>query len=179
MKTTLTYGFLMALGGAALTLIMFFAGFHDSAEKMQQGQWVESVVSTLIAVTFLVLAIREKRSSYPVDHDWGYSAALGTGVMTGLFAGVFATVFGHVYFSYIHPGMSDVLYEMQVAGMEAKGLSATQIEQVEPMMRKWISPVMLTVFRGFFGFVWTVVLSAIIAIFLRRRATGDAATVAS
>jgi len=34
MKIPLTYGFIMAIGGALLMLLLYFAGLHDTVEKM-------------------------------------------------------------------------------------------------------------------------------------------------
>ena len=165
----------MAIGSALLTFIMFFAGLHDSAEKMQSAvaRTIAIAGPLAIAITCLVLAMRDKRANTPADAPWGYGSALGTGVMTGLFSALIGVVFAYVYFVYLNPNMPEVIYQTQVAKMEAKGMSADQIERAEPMMRKMMSPVMMTAFQSIGGFVWTVLLSLIIAIFFRRRASGS------
>ncbi len=171
MKTPLIYGFAMALAGALLTFVMFFAGFHDSAEKMQSGfaQTVNVIVPLAIAITCLALAMREKRAAQPADKDWGYGAALGTGVLTALFGSLIGIVTAYAYFAFINPHMGDVIYQVQVAKMEAKGASADQIERAEPMMRKMMTPVIMTVFQCVIGFIWGVVLALIVAIFFKNR----------
>lgn len=175
MKTSLTYGAVMAIAGAVLTLLLFFAGFHDSGEKMKLAQWIGGLGGVAIGVTCLTLAIREKRALFPVDADWGYGAALGGGVLTGLWASLFGLVTAYVYFAILNPGFSDVIYQTQVTAMEARGMTAAQIERAEPMMRKWMSPIVMTIMQGFMGFIWSVLLSLLVAIFLRKRpATGAA-----
>jgi hypothetical protein len=175
MKTPLIYGFAMALVSAVLTFVLFFAGFHSSAEKMQSAfaQTIGFVGPFIIGVTCLVLAMRERRANAPADAPWGYASALGTGVMTGLFASLIGIVFAYVYFAYINPQMSEVIYQVQAAKMEAKGMSADQIERAEPMMRKMMSPLMMTVFQTVVGFIWSVLLSLILAIFVRSRPTAS------
>lgn len=163
----------MAIAGALLTFILFFAGFHGSVEAMQSGvaQTVSIVVPVLITVICLALAMRDKRESTPSDSGWGYGSALGTGVVTVLFSALFGAVFAYIYFAVLNPDMSDVIYETQVAKMEEKGMPADQIDQAEPIMRKMLSPVMMTVFQSVMGFISGVVLSLIVAIFYKRRST--------
>jgi hypothetical protein len=174
MKIPLTYGAAMAIAGALLTLILFFAGFHDTAEKMQSGfaQTIAIIGPLGIAVACLALAMRDKRANTPADMPWGYGSAFGTGVMTGLFSALFGAVFAYVYFAVLNPDMADVVYQMQVSKMEAKGMPSDRIDAAEQIMRKMLSPIMMTTFQTFFGFLWTVVLSLIIAIFYKRRPVG-------
>ena len=159
----------MAIAGAMLTLLLFFAGFHDSVENMKPAQWLGGVGGVAIGATCLALAMREKRAQFPADADWGYGSALGSGVLTAVFASLFGLVTGYVYFAILNPGFSDVLYQAQASAMEAKGVPASQIEKIEPLLRKWMSPIALTITQFVMGFVWSVVLSLITAIFFRKR----------
>ena len=167
MKTPLTYGFLMALGGTLVTFALFFAGFHDSAEKMKSAQWIGGGLGIAIAVICLAFAMREKRESR-AQAEWSYGSAVGAGVLTGLFGALFGAIFGYVYVAYINPQLCDVVYQMQVDKMEATGLSTTQIERAEPMLRKWISPAVFTVSQAVSGLIMGVLLSLIVAIFFRK-----------
>lgn len=175
MKTPLTYGAIMAIAGAALTLALYFAGFHESAEKLGTSQWIGTLGGLTIGIACLSLAMREKRENFPATANWGYGSALGGGVLTGLIASAFSLVFAYVYFAIINPSMSEVILQSQIAAMEAKGVSASQIAQAEPMIRKWMSPGVMTFFQGFFGFIWSLLLSLIIAIFFRQRVSSATA----
>jgi hypothetical protein len=170
-KIPLTYGAAIAIAGALLTLILFFAGFHDSVEAMQSrtAQTVSIVVPVLITIVCLALAMRDKRETTPPDAKWGYGAAVATGVMTVLFSVLFGAVFAYIYFAVLNPEMSSVIYDTQIAKMEEQGVPASQIDQSEAIMRKMLSPVMMTVFQGVMGFISGVVLSLIVAIFYKRR----------
>ncbi len=159
----------MAIGGAVLTLLLYLAGFHDSVEKLSAAQWTGALGGLAIGLACLALAMREKRAQHPPEADWGYSSALGGGVLTALWGSVFGLGFAYAYFGLINPGFSDLIYQSQVAALEAKGLSAAQIEKIEPMMRKWMSPVAMTLMQGFMGFVWSLLLSLILAAFFRKR----------
>jgi hypothetical protein len=171
MKTPLIYGAAMAIAGALLTFILFFAGFHDSAEKMGSGvaQTLGIVGPLLIAIVCLALAMRDKRANTSTDSPWGYGSALGTGVLTGLFSTLLGAIFAYIYLAFLNPEMPNVMYEMQIAKMEEKGTPPEQIEAAEGMMRTMLSPGVMTLFQSIVGFLWTVILSLIIAIFYKSR----------
>jgi len=168
MKTALTYGAAMAVASALLTLVLYLLGFHDSPEKLATGQWIGGILGAVIGGAALILAIREKRAAFPAEETWGYGNAVGCGLLTALCGSVFGALFGYVYFAFINPGMSEIIYQGQVAAMEARGMPAAQIERAEPMMRKWMSAPILTLMQFIFGTIWHIVLAVIVAAFLRR-----------
>jgi hypothetical protein len=168
MKIPLLYGLYSAIGGAIVTLLLYFTGFHDSVEKFTAAQWIGGVAGFLIMVTCLALAMRDKRALAPADAEWGYGSAFGAGVLTGLFIAVFNAIVTYIYFAFINPNMPDIIFAMQQAKMEAKGLSATQIANAEPLMRKMMSPGITACLQVIGGFIFTVIVSLIVAIFFRQ-----------
>jgi len=169
MKTSLTYGFIMALASSLLSLGFFFTGFHDEVTKLQTAQNIAMVLGLAIAVVCLLMGMKEKRELTPADGKWGYSSALGTGIMVGLFGALFSTIYTYCYFTFINPNMSELIFQVQVLKMEAKGMTDTQISQAEPMIRKMMSPVIMTVMSLFMIFITNMVLSLIVAIFVKNR----------
>ncbi len=174
MKTSLTYGATLAAGGFALNLLLYVAGFHDSPEKLSVAQWVGSLGGLAIGFACLALAMREQRALSNPENDWGYGSALGAGLLTGLVGGLLGAVGGWLYFAVINPGFGDVIREAQLAAMEAKGLSSTQIAQAESMVKRFTSPGVMTAFQAFFGVLWSALLALVVAIFFRRRDTPPA-----
>jgi hypothetical protein len=168
-KLSLIYGAAMAMAGAVLTLLLYLTGLHDSVERLSLAQWIGTAGGVAIGVTCLALTMREKRAHHPADSDWSYGSALGGGTLTGLWGSLLGMATAYAYFGLINPGFSDVVYQAQVAGMEAKGVSAAQIEKMEPMLRKWMSPLVMTLIQGVMGFIWSFLLALIVAIFFRRR----------
>ena len=159
----------MAAAGAIVTFVLYFAGFHDNAEKMASVESVGLIALIAISVSCLSLAMRGKRAHAPTDSEWGYGSALGTGVLTGLFASLFGMVTAYVYFAFVNPHVTEVIFQLRTAAMEANGMTAARIESAEPMMRKMFSPVGLTLWQGFMGFFFSILFSLIIAIFFRTR----------
>lgn len=169
MKTSLTYGFIMTLASALLGLGLFFGGFHADPAKLKLGQNIGLILGLVIGITCLLLGMREKRALTPADKSWGYGSALGTGVMIALFGTVLGAVYNYAYFAYINPGFQEIVLEAQIMAMEEKGLSAAQIDSAIPMMQKFMSPVAMTAFGGIMGFLWLLVLSLILAAFVKNR----------
>ncbi|MCC6415314.1 MAG: DUF4199 domain-containing protein [Opitutaceae bacterium] len=175
MKTSLTYGFIMALGTSLVSLALFFLGFHDDPAKVQTSQNISMVLNTAIAIICIVLGMREKRALTPADKNWGYGSALGTGLMVSLWGALFATLYTYCYFALINPAMGDVIYQAQVLKMEEAGMSSADIARAEPIMRKWMSPVVITIMGFFMIFIFNVLISFIAAIFVKNRPAAIAA----
>jgi hypothetical protein len=169
MKTPLTYGALMAIATAALTLLLYFAGFHDNAEKFGTGQLLGTVGGLAIAVVCLALAMREKRASFPAAATWGYGSALGVGMLTGLVASLLGVITAYLYFVIINPGFGDFVVQYEVAKLEAKNIPEAAITQAEGMFKFMTRPAMMLTMQAVGGFVWALVLALLVAIFFRRR----------
>ncbi|HTO04568.1 MAG TPA: DUF4199 domain-containing protein [Opitutus sp.] len=79
-------------------------------------------------------------------------------------------MFAYVYFGFINPGMTELLFQAEVAKLENQGMSPEQIDRAEQFMREMVSPGVMTIFQSIGGFLITVVLSLIVAIFYKNRA---------
>lgn len=169
MKPPLVYGLYLALAQLLLNVVLYLTGVHESAEGMQAAQVPITFVGIALYSAAVVLAIREKRATAPADRPWGYGSALGTGVLTILFGTVFGIVSSYIYYAFVNPGMADVLYQMQVAQMEANGMSPTQIAQGEETMRRFMTPLPMAVFTAFFGLFMGTLVALVAAIFFRTR----------
>lgn len=169
MKTNLLYGFVLALVGFLVSLVFFIAGLHSSVEKMAATSWISSTLLFVLAVVVLYLGMAAKRTATPADRNWTYGSAFGTGAGIAVFAALFGLVFTYLYFALINPHMSEILYGVQVAKMEAKGMSSDQIEKAGSIMRAMMSPIGASLVGSLFGFIFDVLISLVVAIFVRRR----------
>ena len=177
MKTYVTFGFLIALGGALLNLVLFFLGFHSNVEKLSSAQWIGGIVSLAIGVTFTILGTRARRAEVPAAEPFGYGRALGAAVMITLFASLFGAIFYFIYLQFINPGFQDVIVQAQSAKLEARGLSGAQLEQAEKMTRIFTGPILSSCFNFLGGMFFGTIVSLIVAAFVKRPAA--AASVAS
>lgn len=173
MKTYLTYGFAMALGGALLTLVLYFLGFHSDAAKLNVAQWIGSCGLLVIGVTCTVLGTKARRAEIPATEDFGYGRALGTGVMIALFSALFSIVTNYVYFQFINPGLVDLIVQARIDKMEASGMSSEQLERVEKGIRMFMSPVFSACIVFINAMVWGTLISLVTSIFLKRPSSED------
>ena len=97
MKTCALYGFIWALGGAFLTLILFFMGFHSDPAKLQAAGWIGGLAGVAIAVICMALGVRARRDEVPAEAEFGYGSAFGAGFLIALVQSVLTSVFWYVY----------------------------------------------------------------------------------
>ena len=62
MKTPLLYGSVLALIGAIVLFGLFFAGLHDSPDKLATAQWIDGATGIVATVACLALAMRDRRA---------------------------------------------------------------------------------------------------------------------
>lgn len=173
MKTYLTYGFVMALAGALLTLVLFFLGYHSDVEKLASAQIIGSIGGLIIGFIVIFLGTKARRAEVPASEPFGYGRALGAGVMISLFGSLFGIVTNFVYFKLINPSMVDLIVQAQLDKFEAKGMSGVQLEQAEKMVRMMSGPIISSVFGFIAAFLFGTLIALITAAFLRRNATAD------
>jgi len=179
MKTPLTYGFFMTLGGLLLNLALYFLGFHSDVEKLQTAQWISTAGGLALGIAFIVLGIKARRAEVPATEEFGYGRALGAGVLIGLFACLFGTVSNYLYMHIINPGLTDLMVQAQINKWEAMGMSSDRMEQAEKMMRKMMNPALQAVFGLVIGMIFCTIISLIAAAFLKRPAAEEQPPVAA
>ena len=111
MKTYLTYGFAMALGGALVSLAMFLLGLHDSPSKLDTAQWIQMGCGLAVGITCIVLGTKARRAEVPPHENFGYGSALACGVMITLFAALIGLVTNYLYTAVINPNFVEVLLQ--------------------------------------------------------------------
>ena len=174
MKTYLTYGFVIALAGALVTLGLFFLGYQSDPEKLQTGQWISLPIFLVITIGGIVIGTKVRRAEFPATEPFGYGRALAAAVMIVLFASLIGAVINFIYFKFINPDFLDVLVQAQTNKVEAKGgVSSEQLEKMEQGMRMMMKPPILAVFIFFQSMLFGTVIGLITSIFLRRPATSE------
>jgi MFS family permease len=178
MKTYVTYGFFMAMGFLLLSLAFFFLGYHSDATKFSSIQLISNCLLPAIAIVVIVLGTKARRADVPLSEPFGYGRAFLAGFLITLFACLFGLVTNYLYFHVINPGMTDVMIQMQVDKLEAKGLTGDQLDRAEKMTRSMMgNPLIIAVFGFLGGLFWGTIISLITAIFLKRKHVETTVTV--
>jgi hypothetical protein len=168
MKTCSLFGFISALGGAFLTLILFFLGFHSDPAKLGMAGWVGGLVGLAIVILCVVLGVKARRSEIPEGEPFGYGRALGAGILISLVASVLNGFFGFLYWKFINPGIADIVVQSQLAKLEASGVSGDRLDKAEAMTRAMASPIPQAVVALLGGLVIGILISLIVAAVLKR-----------
>jgi hypothetical protein len=168
MKTCSLYGFISALGGAFLTLILFFMGLHSDPAKLGVSGWVGGLAGLGIAVACVALGTKARRAEVPETESFGYGRALGAGVLISLVASALSSAFVFLYWKFINPGIADIVVQSQVAKLEASGVSGDRLDKAEAMTRIMASPGPQAIVALIGGFVAGVLISLVVAAVLKR-----------
>jgi MFS family permease len=173
MKTYLVYGFGMTLASSVLTLALYFLGYHSDAAKLGSAQWIITAGSFAICIVGIVLGTKARRAELPAHENFTYGRALGAGVMITLFAALLGVVTNYLYFAVINPGLTDLIVQVQVEKLEAKGVASAQIEQVEKIVRAMSRPPIQAAFGFLGGMFFGTVISLVTSAFLQRPARDE------
>lgn len=166
MGTKFTYALYLTVASAVFSLLMFFLGFQT--EKLAVGQYLQWF-GFVIMFTFLWLGIKAVREESP-DKSLSYGQGVGAGTLISLFSGLMSAVYSYIHFKFINPSFFDYQMELVKAKWAEKGLSDTQIEQLETVSRKFSGPGMTAFFTPIAIVIIGLLMALIIAAILKRAA---------
>jgi hypothetical protein len=169
MKHVLFYGFVSALIGAVLVLVLYFTGFHSDVSKLGVASVIGNIAGLVITVSCMVLGTKAVRDDTPPEEDFGYGRALWASFRISLVSTFLYGVFNFCYVSFINPGFIDIMVQGQMAKLEAKGVSGPALDNAEAMTRKFMQPVPAFIFVLLIGTLFGLVLSLIVAAVLKRK----------
>ena len=173
MKTYVTYGFFLALGGLLLNVLLYLTGFHSTVDKWVAAQWIGGIAGLALGIVLIVLGIKARRAEVPLTEEFSYGWALGAGVLVSLFSCLFGIVTNFLYTHFINTGFQELIIQVQTTKWEAAGMSSERIEQAEKMMRSPLGSILNVVFVFLFIMFINTVISLIAAAFLKRAAVED------
>jgi len=168
MNTTLLYGLAMAVISALLNYGLYFAGFHETPEKLGTAQTIGMVAGLLISIACIALGCRARRAETPANEPFGYGRSFLTGFLISLWGVLFGTISQVLYVAVVNPGFRDVVVQLELAKAEARGVTAQQLEQAEGMIRMMTGPVAQGIFGFIFGLIFCTIIALIVAAFVRR-----------
>jgi predicted permease len=170
MKTCFLYGFISALAGAFLTLILYFLGFHSDPSKLTAAGWIGGLFGLAVTVVCLALGVRTRRDETPKDAPFGYGSALGAGMLITVVSSLLSTIFTYAYYAFINPAFAEIVLQDKLAKLEASGMSGDRLEKMEAMNRWMMTPVPMAVTALIILIVIGFIISLIVAGILKRPA---------
>lgn len=164
MKTYLTYGTYCAVASAALNLVLYFSGLQT--DKMALGQYVQWLGIVFFAVV-LFFGMKDVRSAKP-NQEICYSGAFVAGLLISVFAGLFGAIYTYIHFTFVNPDFPQYLNDFTRAQLEAKGVPSANIEAALNMQTLFVKPWIQAVIAVFVTPIMGVLVSLILAIFVKR-----------
>jgi hypothetical protein len=167
-KICLIWGFVGALANSFATLGFYFAGLQETVHGLDLSGKVGFPLSLAILIAVMVLGVRAAQATVAAGEDFGYGATLWAAFRIAFYSALFFTILYLLYFVFINAGLRDVMLEQQMKQMADRGASDATLEKASSFLRLMVSPG--AVFAV--GLVsWTLiglVLSLLLAVFLKR-----------
>ena len=171
MSTKFTYALIMTVCQVVVSLVMFSLGFET--EKLATGQYL-GFVGIVFMIVVLWLGIKAVRDEAP-GQALGYGGCVGTGTMIGLYAGLMGGVYRFIHLKFINTSFVDYQMELIRSQEAAKGTSDAQMEQAEGVIRMMMGPVAQGISTPILVVIISVLISLLLAIFLKRPPAEEAA----
>jgi hypothetical protein len=167
MGTKFTYALILTIASAVFNLLLYFTGFQT--EKLVVGQHLQWL-GIIITIVVLYLGIKAVREESPGKY-MGYGKAVGTGVLISLFSGLMSAVYSFIHFKFVNTEFVDYNLQLVVRPQwEKAGMGADQMEKAEGFARMFMGPVAMAIMTPIFAVVGGLIISLILAIFLKRPA---------
>jgi hypothetical protein len=173
MKTSLAYGSLLALTLFLILLALFLCGVHSDAAKFRLGQSVEFVGDLAAGIGFIVCGIKASRTAGG-DRGFSYGQAFGAGLSIQLVASLIGIATRYLYFGVIDPHFGDLMVQVQLDKLQARGVSGDQLDHAEHFLRIFSSPLAMTATGFISSMIFGAIVALIAAAFLKRAASENA-----
>ena len=169
MGTKFTYALALTISQAVFNLLLYFTGFQT--EKLEIGQHA-GWISLLIMIVVLWLGIKAVREETP-DKSLTYGQGFLAGFLISVFSSFMSAVYTFIHFKFVNPNFYDYQLEMIRAKWVKAGMSDTQMEQAEAMARKFMNPVISSIFSIVIVLLCGLIVSLILAAILKRAKPAD------
>lgn len=163
-KGTLNPAMMLGFVLVIYTLILYFL---DQTFNSGLG-----LISIVILIAGLFLGIKSFRD----DSRGGilsYGQAVGAGTVISLYAGIITAVFGYILYTVIDPDLIEKMFTFMEERMIEQGqLPESLIEQQMQLFRKIMTPLTTSLFSILGSVFYGVLISLIVAIFVKREGDG-------
>jgi hypothetical protein len=170
MSTKFVYALTLTICGAIFNLLLYFTGYQT--EKLATGQYFQWFGFVLMFVV-LWLGIKAVREESP-HQARTYGQCLGAGVLISLYSGLMSAVYSYIHFKFVNPNFADYQIELIRAKWAAAGMSDAQMEKAEGFTRMMMGPVTQAIMTPIMVVFIGLILSLIIAAFLKRNPPPEA-----
>jgi hypothetical protein len=153
----LNNGLYLGLIGVVVHLILFAMG------SLLEYQWINSVISFVAMIVFIVIGIKTYKSANGGFISWGQGVKIGLGIT--MISAVIALVYTLLFMNVIDPTFQQQAIDVEQQKWVDAGMTEEQIEAALAMTEKFQSPAILSAVilasSAFFGFIISAIVAAI------------------
>ncbi|MBA4138257.1 MAG: hypothetical protein C0518_13155 [Opitutus sp.] len=170
MGTKFTYALTLTITGAVFRLLLYFTGYET--EKLATGQYFNWLLLPVVVVIYWMglKAVREENPHQAMTYGQG----VGAGFVISAMSSAMSAVYTWVHLKFINTNFADYQIEVLRQTWSSAGMGDAQMEQAENMTRMFMSPVVSAGFALVMGILFGLVISLIVAAFVKRPAPAGA-----
>jgi hypothetical protein len=154
----------MAIAQIVVTLVSFFLGYQT--DKMNSGSWY-GIIPAIVAIVVLYLGIKAVREEQEGKY-MTYGKAVSTGALIALYSCLIGAIYTYIHFRYINPNFPDYVIESSRVKWAAAGMPESKMDGAEKGVRMFTKPIIQAGFVLIVGILFDLILTLIIAAFLKR-----------
>jgi len=158
-KTNLMNGLILGLAGIVYSLLVYFLNL--SFNKAQ------GYVFILVQIAVLFFLVKSYRDNYK-NGMITYGEALGASIIICLYYAIIMAIFTYILYTVIDTGLLDKQLAFTEEMMQKKGLPQASIEAGMAMQKKMMTPAFMAPISIFGNMFWGLIISLIVAAFVRK-----------
>jgi len=158
-KTNLINGLILGLVGVVYSLVVYFLNL--SFNKAQ------TYVFLLVQIAVLFFLVKSYRDSYK-NGMMTYGEALGASIIICLYYAIIMAIFTYLLYTVIDKGLLDKQLAFAEEMMQKKGLPQATIDAGMAMQKKIMTPAFMAPISIFGNMFWGLIISLIVAAFVRK-----------
>ena len=158
-KANLTNGLILGFIGIVYTLIMYFLNL--SFNQLQGWAFI------LIQIVVLFFLVKSYRDNY--KHGYiNFGQALGAGVIISLYSAILMAIFTYILYTVIDTGLLEKQLAFTEEQMLKRGMTQAQVDAGMAFNAKIMKPAIMAPLSIFGSMLGGVIMSLIVAIFVRK-----------
>ena len=150
-------GLYLGIVSILINLVVYALGNH------LQPHWSVSVIFFVVLTGFIVMGMKQFKSSNGGFMSWGEAVKIGVGLT--MISAVIVTIYNQIFMNFIEPDLMQQMSALQEQQWIDAGFSSDQIESSKEMMKKFQGPVISSavglVASAFFGFIVSAIAGAV------------------
>jgi uncharacterized membrane protein YvlD (DUF360 family) len=158
-KTNLINGLILGLVGVVYSLVVYFLNL--SFNKAQ------TYVFLLVQIAVLFFLVKSYRDNYK-NGMMTYGEALGASIIICLYYAIIMAIFTYLLYTVIDKGLLDKQLAFAEEMMQKKGLPQATIDAGMAMQKKIMTPAFMAPISIFGNMFWGLIISLIVAAFVRK-----------